>query len=61
MNMQSRRERVFFQVYVHVFPGVCVCVCICFQVWGSTAVFACAGICVCAWAEDGILDTDSYK
>lgn len=25
MNMQSRRERVFFQVYVHVFPGVCVC------------------------------------
>lgn len=49
MNMQSRRERVFFQVYVHVFPGVCLGVCVCASVSRCEGVQRClrAPVSVC--------------
>ncbi len=58
---------VNFQVYIHVFAGVHVYL---FPgVSDNTALFACVDICVCvcvrvsvcAWAEDSILDTESYN
>ena len=46
-------------VKVCVFVCTSKCMYTCFQVWVRTAAFACVIICVCAWTEGSILDTEN--